>query len=92
MQVEASILVTPLAADRPCGEDLDETQPLVLAAFDAYRLFGQMTPWPKDKQPDWREIRDRSQEVLAQSRDLRILAHLAAAALHTDGPDRKSVG
>ena len=85
MQVEASTLVTPVAQDRPCGEDLDETQPLVLAAFDGYRLFGQMTPWPKDKQPDWREIRDRSLQVLAQSRDLRVLAHLAAAALHTEG-------
>lgn len=85
MQVEASTLVTPVAEDRPCGEDLDETQPLVLASFDAYRLFGQITPWPKDKQPDWREIRDRALEVLAQSRDLRVLAHLAAAGLHTDG-------
>lgn len=85
MQVEASILVTPVAEDRPCGEDLDETQPLVLAGFDAYRLFGQTSPWPKDKQPDWREIRDRSLEVLAQSRDLRVLAHLSAAALHTEG-------
>lgn len=87
MQVEASVLVTPLAEDRPCGEDLDETQPLVLAAFDAYRLFGQMTPWPKDRQPDWREIRDRSLDVLGKSRDLRILGHLAAASLHTDGLD-----
>lgn len=85
MPIEASILVTPVADDRPCGEDLDEAQPLVLAGFDGYRLFGQMTPWPKDKQPDWREIRDRSLEVLAQSRDLRVLAHLAAAALHTEG-------
>ncbi|MGH8169876.1 MAG: type VI secretion system protein TssA, partial [Steroidobacteraceae bacterium] len=85
MPIEASMLVTPVADDRPCGEDLDEAQPLVLAGFDGYRLFGQMTPWPKDKQPDWREIRDRSLEVLAQSRDLRVLAHLAAAALHTEG-------
>lgn len=87
MQVEASVLVAPLAEDQPCGEDLDETQPLVLAAFDAYRLFGQMAPWPKERQPDWREIRDRSLEVLTKSHDLRILGHLAAAALHTDGLD-----
>lgn len=85
MQVEASILVTPVSEEHPCGEDLDAAQPLVLAAFDGYRVFGQMTPWPKDKQPDWREIRDRSLEVLGQSRDLRVLAHLAAAALHTEG-------
>ena len=85
MQVQASILVTPVSADSPCGADLDETQPLVLAELDAHRVFGQMAPWPKDKQPDWRGIRDRSIEVLAQTRDLRVLAHLAAAALHTDG-------
>lgn len=85
MQVEASILVTPVSEEHPCGEDLDANQPLVLAAFDGYRVFGQMTPWPKDKQPDWREIRDRSLEVLGQSRDLRVLANLAAAGLHTEG-------
>ena len=85
MQVEASILVTPLSQEHPCGEDLDANQPLVLAAFDGYRVFGQMTPWSKDKQPDWREIRDRSLEVLRQSRDLRVLAHLATAGLHTEG-------
>ncbi len=85
MPFDAPILITPISADSPCGVDLDESQPLVLAAFDGYRLFGQMTPWPKDKQPDWHEIRDRSLEVLATSRDLRVLAHLAAAVLRTDG-------
>lgn len=85
MQVDASILLTPLSADSPCGADLDESEPLLLAAFDAYRLFGQMAPWPKDSQPDWREIRDRSLEALAKSRDLRVLSHLAAALLRTDG-------
>lgn len=85
MQVEASKLTTPLPTDGPCGLDLDESDPLVLAAFDAYRLFGQMAPWPKDNQPDWREIRDRSLEALDKSRDLRILSHLAAALLRTEG-------
>jgi type VI secretion system protein ImpA len=85
MQVEASTLVTPVAQDHPCGEDLDESQPLLLASFDGYRLFGQMAPWEKDKQPDWREIRDRALETLGKSRDLRILANLGAAALHTEG-------
>ena len=85
MQVEASILVTPISDEHPCGDDLDANQPAVLASFDGYRVFGQMSPWPKDKQPDWREIRDRSLEVLGQSRDLRVLTHLAAAGLHTEG-------
>jgi type VI secretion system protein ImpA len=85
MQVEASNLVIPLTADSPCGADLDESDPMLLPAFDAYRLFGRMAPWPKDEQPDWREIRDRSLEALAKSRDLRILSHLGAAVLRTDG-------
>jgi type VI secretion system protein ImpA len=85
MQLEASNLVTPLFADSPCGADLDESEPMLLPAFDAYRLFGQMAPWPKDQQPDWREIRDRSMEALGKSRDLRLLSHLGAAVLRTDG-------
>ena len=85
MQVEASSLVAPISTESPCGVDLDEAQPLTLAAFDGYRLFGQMAPWPKDKQPDWREIRDRSLEVLGTSKDLRVLAHLAASGLRTEG-------
>lgn len=85
MQLEASSLIAPISTDSPCGEDLENSQPFVLAAFDAYRLFGQLTPWPKDKQPDWREIGERSLEVLGSTRDLRILAHLAAAVLRTDG-------
>lgn len=85
MQFDATSLVGPISAESPCGADLDESQPLVLAAFDGYRVFGQIAPWPKDKQPDWREIRDRSIEVLATSKDLRVLTHFAAAGLRTDG-------
>ncbi len=85
MQVEASNLTTPISADSPCGVDLDESEPLLLAAFDAYRIFGLLSPWPKDAQPDWREIRDRSLEALAKSRDLRILSHLAVAMLRIEG-------
>ncbi|MGH8171112.1 MAG: type VI secretion system protein TssA [Steroidobacteraceae bacterium] len=85
MQAEASSLVAPISSESPCGADLDESQPLVLAAFDGYRVFGQMAPWAKDKQPDWREIRDRSLEVLGTSKDLRVLTHLAAAGLRIDG-------
>jgi type VI secretion system protein ImpA len=55
----------------------------LLASFDAFHLFGQMAPPPDDT--DWREIRDKAVEGLEQSRDLRLLAHLAAAALRTDG-------
>lgn len=74
-------LAEPISAENPCGEDLEDTQ--LLASFDAFHLFGQMAPPPDDT--DWREIRDKALEGLEQSRDLRLLTHLAAAALRTDG-------
>lgn len=74
-------LAEPISAENPCGEDLEDTQ--LLASFDAFHLFGQMAPPPDDT--DWREIRDQALEGLRQSRDLRLLSHLAAAMLRTDG-------
>jgi len=72
-------LLAPISEEEPCGADLEDTP--LLAAFDGYRVFGQMTPLPGET--DWREIRDKSLEALAQSKDLRLLAHLGAAQLRT---------
>lgn len=74
-------LCEPISADAPCGVDLEDTQ--LLASFDAFRVFGNDTPLRSDL--DWREIRDQSLEALGKSRDLRLLAHLAAATLRVDG-------
>lgn len=79
MDSEIEKLTSPIAADCPCGVDLEDTP--LLAAFDGYRVFGQMTPLPNET--NWREIRDQALEALAQSRDLRLLAHLGAAQLRT---------
>jgi type VI secretion system protein ImpA len=74
-------LLAPISPEEPCGADLEDTA--LLATFDGYRVFGQMTPLPDET--DWREIRDKSLEALAQSKDLRLLAHLAAAQVRTGG-------
>lgn len=74
-------LCEPISADAPCGVDLEDTQ--LLASFDAFRIFGNDTPLRSDL--DWREIRDQALEALSQSRDLRLLAHLAAATLRVEG-------
>jgi type VI secretion system protein ImpA len=74
-------LVQPLSEAQPCGANLEDTQ--LLASFDAFRIFGQSTPLPADV--DWREIHGHSLEALAQSKDLRLLAHLAAAELRISG-------
>src|SRR5262245_20769413 len=74
-------LIQPLAADRPCGENLEDTP--LLASFDAFRLFGHATPL--DPGPDWGEIRTRALDALSKSKDLRLLAHLGSAVPRTDG-------
>jgi type VI secretion system protein ImpA len=74
-------LVQPIAAARPCGEDLEDTP--LLASFDVFRVFGQGLPY--DPQPEWDAIASRAAEALCRSKDLRLLAHLGAALLRTDG-------
>jgi len=80
-QADFEALKSPLSAEHPCGENLEDTQ--LMASFDAYRLFGQATPF--DPAPDWRDIRNKSLEALDRSKDIRLLAHLAAASLRVDG-------
>src|SRR5579863_9353460 len=81
MDREIESLIEPVSEAAPCGVDLEDTQ--LLARFDGYRLFGSDIALPKAT--DWREIRDTSLEALAQSRDLRLLAHLAAAVIRIEG-------
>ena len=78
---EIQQLVQPITAEQPCGENLEDTP--LLASFDEFRLFGQSLPL--DPVPDWGQVKARSEEALARSKDLRLLAHLASALLRTDG-------
>lgn len=79
--LDSKILLEPITADSPCGEDLEDTP--LLASFDGFRIFGQSTPL--DPAPDWAEVKKRALEALAKSKDLRLLAHLGSAVLRTDG-------
>ncbi len=81
MSIADSGLLQAIVAEHPCGEDLEDTQ--LLASFDGYRLFGQSAPLSPET--DWREIRDRSLEALEKSKDFRLLTHLAAAVVRTEG-------
>ena len=81
MSRELQSLSEPLSATAPCGASLDDSP--LLASFDAYRLFGQVTAI--EPPPNWGEIKAKSAEALAMSKDLRLLTYLAAAVLRTDG-------
>lgn len=74
-------LVQPIAPERPCGEDLEDTP--LLASFDAFRVFGLRTPY--DPMPEWSTIAARATEALCKSKDLRLLAYLGSAVLRTGG-------
>ena len=78
---DAQALLEPITADAPCGENLEDTT--LMSSFDAFRLFGQSMPL--DPVPDWADVKARALEALGRSKDLRLLAHLAAAVLRTDG-------
>ena len=61
----------------------------LLLSFDEFRLFGRAIPFDlsgrslsEDEKkanptPDWGDLRARSLEALAKSKDLRVLTHLA---------------
>ena len=77
-------LAEPIAVGNACGSALDDTQ--ALAALEAHRVFGRIKA--AGDEPDWRAIRAASLDALADSKDLRVLAHLAAATLRSDAlPD-----
>ena len=84
-------MIGPIAADRPCGENLEDTA--LLAAVDGFRVFGHLARLPefgqgKDREPtwpEWNQVRAKAGEALVRSKDLRVLAHLGAALLRTDG-------
>jgi type VI secretion system protein ImpA len=71
----------PVSADNAGGEDLHASG--FIAVLDALRLFGRLAPFADEV--DWRSLKGTCIEGLSKSRDLRVLAHLTAAALRTDG-------
>jgi type VI secretion system protein ImpA len=82
--LELAALSAPISAPHPSGVDLEDGP--VLGRFNGFRIFGRLTPWDQtEQQPDWPGIRSESLSVLATSKDLRILAHFAAASLRSDG-------
>ena len=86
-------LMQPLSESAPCGQSLEDTPSL--AAFDAFKLFGQQTaigarrPGQKEDEPptppDWNDVLEKSSAALATSKDPRVLAYFGAAQLWTGG-------
>jgi type VI secretion system protein ImpA len=81
LESELTRFAEPIEPGNACGKSLEDTQ--VLAALEAYRIFGRLTP--PESEPDWRALRSACVAALGDSKDLRVLAHLVAAVLRIDG-------
>lgn len=96
-QWDYRVLLEPISADQPCGENLEDKEPLT--KLDSFRLFGQgvspeAAPEPDEEHReqqkvrpgiDWNLMRGAALDALAKSKDLRALGYLGAALLRTDG-------
>jgi type VI secretion system protein ImpA len=85
--IDIEKLLQPVSSESPCGENLE---------YDA--LFLQMEQAAQAKpdqqfgdtivpgeEPDWRNVKRLGLELLDRTRDLRVLAHLSRALVHTNG-------
>ena len=85
--IEIEALLSDVAADMPCGEDL-EYDPLFaemekLAQETPERQYGD-TIIPAEP-PDWRGVKKAALSLLERTRDLRVAVYLARALLQSDG-------
>lgn len=81
--IDIESLLQEVSPEQPCGEDLEydtRFQDMERAAQGkAETQFSEAEP------PNWRDVKDKSLQVLTETRDLRALGFLAQASLNTDG-------
>jgi type VI secretion system protein ImpA len=98
---QAAELLEPISGDSPCGQNLEDSALMAsIDSYRLYGRSTPFEPLgtpdagdgePKslenrdERPPEWGELKERALEALRQSKDLRVLAHLSAALLRTDG-------
>ena len=96
---DSAALLAPIADGQPCGQNLEYTTLATLEtgrlfgqrySFQPQSATPDTTDRGKEperarKLPEWDRIRETALEGVAQSKDLRLLAHLGAALLWTEG-------
>ncbi len=85
--IEIEELLSEIAPDAPCGEDLEYAP-----AFAELEKLAQETPERQygdtiipAEPPDWRGVRKTALALLERTRDLRVAVYLTRALLHVDG-------
>ena len=81
-------LLSDVSAESPCGEDLSY-DPSFLALEDMLRTkaAGGVVAGVEEaaEEPNWREVREKSVELLKRSKDLRVAMYLTISLLKLEG-------
>jgi type VI secretion system protein ImpA len=98
--LDESVLLEPISADAPCGKSIEDTDTLAsLDSYQIFgqitleppkQQSGEPAPARRearksDRPPDWEEIREEALAALGTTKDLRVLAYLAASILRIGG-------
>lgn len=85
--IDVQKFLEPVSADSPSGENLEYdptyTEMERAALGKPEQQFGDTVIAAEE--PDWREVKSHSQELLGRSRDLRVALLFARSLLHTNG-------
>ncbi|OAM90623.1 type VI secretion system protein TssA [Termitidicoccus mucosus] len=83
MSIDTSRFLEPVPGDDPAGEDLAASG--ALFELDRMILGKPETQFSPAEEADWRAVRERCEELLGKSKDLRVATALAVALLKTQG-------
>ena len=88
MAIDVESLLFEVSPEAPCGEDLSYDAAF-LAMEDMVRTksAGGVVEGAEEviEEPNWREVREKSLELLRRSKDLRVALYLALGLLKTEG-------
>jgi len=88
MAIDVEGLLSEISPDAPCGEDLSyDNSFLALEGMLRPQSAGGVVAGVEEEaeEPNWREVRDSSIELLQRSKDLRVAIYLALGVLKIEG-------
>ncbi len=88
MAIDIESLLTEVNVETPCGEDLSyDASFLALEEMLRTKAAGGVVAGVEEsaEEPNWREVRETSSELLKRSKDLRIAMYLAVSLLKLEG-------
>ena len=87
MAIDIESLLSEVSPEAPCGEDISyDASFLALEDMLRTKAAGGVVEGVEEavEEPNWREIREKSLELLQRSKDLRVALYLVLALLRTE--------